>query len=182
MNDQKLSKNKEKKQQVVAELSEKLEKAKALVFTNYQGLTHRQIEDLKKKIKPLEAELSVTKNTLLKRALDKSGDLKVIEDEKSLDQPTATIFIYNDLIAPLKELAKVIKELALPSIKFGILDKKMITAEQILKLSSLPPREVLIAQLLGSMKSPITGLVFVLNSNIQKLAMTLKAIEVKKAV
>jgi large subunit ribosomal protein L10 len=180
MNDQKLSKNKEKKQQVVAELSEKIEKAKALIFTNYQGLTHIQIESLKKKIKPLEAEVAVTKNTLLKRALDKSGDLKVIEDDKALDQPTATIFIYNDLVAPLKELAKVIKELSLPSIKFGILDKKLISAAEVIKLSTLPPREILLGQLLGNMKSPISGFVFVLNSNIQKLAMTLKAIEAKK--
>ena len=176
----KISKNRQKKEQLVAEVVEKLHRAKALVFANYQGLTHRQLEDLKKKIKPMDAEISVTKNTLLKRALNQTGDLKAIENEKSLEQPTATIFIYNDLVTPLKELAKVIKELSLPSIKFGILDKKMISAEQVLKLSSLPPKEVLIAQLLGNMKSPISGFVFVLNSNIQKLAITLKAIEAKK--
>jgi large subunit ribosomal protein L10 len=86
------------------------------------------------------------------------------------------------LVEPLKQLAKTIKELSLPTIKFGILDKKVISGEQVLKLASLPSRDTLIAQLLGNMKSPITGLVFVLNSNIQKLAMTLKAIESKKVL
>lgn len=179
-NEPKISKNRQKKELLVAEVVEKLQKSKALIFANYQGLTHRQLEELKKKIKPLEAEISVTKNTLLKRALNQTGDLKAIEDEKSLEQPTATIFIYNDLVAPLKELAKVIKELSLPSIKFGILDKKMISAEQVLKLSSLPSKEVLIAQLLGNMKSPITGLAYALNWNLQKFVMTLKVISEKK--
>jgi len=178
----KISSNRQKKIETVDKLSEKLGRAKALIFANYQGLTHRQLEDLKKKIKPLNADLLVTKNTLLKRALEKSGDLKVVEDEKSLDQPTATLFIYEDLIEPLKQLAKVIKELNLPTIKFGILDKKIITGEEVLKLASLPAKDVLIAQLLGNMKSPITGLVFVLNSNIQKLAITLKAISEKKGI
>ena len=177
----KISASKQKKIETVEKLSEKLAKAKALVFTNYQGLTHRQLEDLKKKIKPLDAEISVTKNTLLKRALEKTGVLKVIKDEKALDQPTATMFIFQDFVEPLKQLAKVIKELNLPSVKFGILDNKAVSAEQVLKLASLPSKDVLIAQLLGNMKSPITNFVFVLNSNIQKLAMTLKAIEAKKS-
>lgn len=177
----KISAGKQKKIETVEKLSEKLSRAKALVFTNYQGLTHRQLEGLKKKIKLLDAEISVTKNTLLKRALEKTGILKSVEDEKALDQPTATMFIFSDFVEPLRQLAKTIKELNLPSIKFGILDNKTVSAEQVLKLASLPPKDVLITQLLGNMKSPISNLVFVLNSNIQRLAMTLKAIEAKKS-
>jgi large subunit ribosomal protein L10 len=172
----KVSANKQKKIETVEKLVEKLQKAKALVFANYQGLTHKQLEDLKKKIRPLEAEMEVTKNTLLKRALDKTGDLKLVEDEKALDQPTVTMFIYNDLVEPLKHLAKVIKELNIPTIKFGILDKKSISSEQVLKLASLPPKEVLLAQLFGNMKSPISNFVLVLNSTTQKFVMTLGAI------
>ena len=67
MNDTKISKNREKKMSIVTNLSEKFEKAKAVVFTNYQGLTHKQIEGLKKAIKPLEAEYFFAKNSLLKR-------------------------------------------------------------------------------------------------------------------
>lgn len=69
MND-KISKNREKKEKIVAEISEKVNRAKAMIFTNYEGLTHKQLEGLKKAIKTLDAELMVTKNTLLTRALE----------------------------------------------------------------------------------------------------------------
>lgn len=174
----KVSKNRLKKEAVVAEIKEKTEKAKAMVFTNYQGLTHKQIEDLKKRLKPLNADMAVTKNTLLKIALGKEADKA---DEESFNNPTAALFAYDDIVSPLKELAKTVKELGLPIIKFGIMDSKILTADEVKRLSTLPSREILLTQMVGQMKAPITGLVYALNWNLQKLAMTLKAIEAKKA-
>lgn len=179
MDQLKISKNREKKQGVVAEISEKIARSKALVFANYQGLTHVQIEGLKKKLKPVDADLAITKNTLLKIALKDNG-LK-IEDEKALQNATSTIFIYSDVIGPLKELAKIIKELSLPDVKFGILDKNTITKEQVLKLATLPSREVLIAQFVSGLMSPVFGLHRALSWNLQKFVMTLKAVESKKS-
>lgn len=68
-----MSKNRQKKEAIVAELTDKVQKAQSLVFTNYQGLTHPQLEQLKKKLKVLNADLVVTKNTLLKRAIEGSN-------------------------------------------------------------------------------------------------------------
>lgn len=178
----KVSQNRLKKEQVVADLLEKIERAKGIVFTNYQGLTHQQIENLKKSLKPLETEYVNTKNTLLKRALKKTLDAPDTSDtlDAQLNNPTATLFIYNDIIGPLKQLAKTLKELALPTIKFGIMDSKILTADEIIKLSTLAPLPVLRGQLLGTMMAPISGLHRALNWNIQKLVMTLSAIQSQK--
>lgn len=170
----KVSANRQKKEQVVAELSEKLGRSKAVVFTNYQGLTHKQIEELKKAIKPLDADFVVAKNTLVLRSLNESK-LK-LSDEKQLEGPTGTMVIYGDIVGPLKALAKMVKELSLPTIKLGLLENKEITAAEVTKISALPPREVLIAQFVGGMKSPIFGLHRALNWNLQKLVLTLGAV------
>lgn len=176
-----VSKNREKKQVVVAEMVETLGKAKGLVFTNYQGLTHKQLEGLKKAIKPLDADFAITKNTLLKIALEQKN-LK-IEDEKNFEGPTGTLFLFGDIIEPLKKLAKTIKEFSLPTIKFAILDGKVTSADDIIKISALPSREVLLSQVVMGLKSPIFGLHRALNWNLQKLVMTLNAVaQAKPAV
>jgi len=181
MNDgPKISKNREKKIAIVTNLSEKFGKAKAVVFTNYQGLTHKQIEGLKKAIKPLEAEYIVAKNSLLQRSAQEKN-LK-FEGEHILDGQTGTLFLYNDIISPLKALAKVVKELNLPSVKFGIMENNFIAGEQILKLSTLPTREVLLTQLVFSLKSPISNLHRALSWNLQKLVLTLNQIKNQKPV
>ncbi|OGH39035.1 MAG: 50S ribosomal protein L10 [Candidatus Levybacteria bacterium RIFCSPLOWO2_01_FULL_38_21] len=186
----KISKNREKKEQIVAKLSEKLAKAKALVFTNYQGLTHKQLEGLKKSLKVLNAEFIVTKNTLLRLALKmenarpaklgRSGGKWKMENDEGLQNPTATLFVYDDVIMPLKQLTKSLKMLGLPTIKFGILDNQVLAGEQLLKLASLPSREVLLAQVVSGLKSPIFGLHRALSWNLQRLVFTLRAIETKK--
>ena len=62
----KISANRQKKEKIVQKLTDKIQKANSLVFTNYQGMTHKQLEELKKRLKEVDAEFSVTKNTLLK--------------------------------------------------------------------------------------------------------------------
>ncbi len=178
MNDKKISKNREKKEVIVASLAEKVGKAKAMVFANYQGMTHVQLEGLKKTLKPLNAELVIAKNTLLSRALD-IKNLK-FDIGNSLAGPTATLFAYDDFINPLKALTKVIKVLNRPTIKFGIIEDKLLAEANVVRLSLLPSREVLIAQLVVGMKAPIYGLHRALSWNLTKLVLTLKAIEIKK--
>lgn len=174
----KISSNKQKKISIVSELSEKVSKSKALVFTNYQGLTHQQLERIKKTAKKLEAEYVTTKNTLLKIALGDKLDSEKHKDK--FEQPTATLFIYNDIAAPLQELTKIIKELTLPKIKFGIFEGNTVTEDQVNKIANLPPLPVLRAQVLGQMKAPISGLHRALSWNMTKLVMTLNAVKEKK--
>lgn len=173
----KTNKAREQKTKVIAELGEKINKAKALVFTNYQGMTHQQIEQLKKALKTSDAELIIAKNTLLKRALEGENS----KEEIDLKNPTATIFAYSDPIAAVKELYKIIKNLKLPVIKFGLLEGKLLDEKDVIKLSTIPSREVLLAQVVGGLKSPIFGLHRALNWNLQKLVMTLSAIQKNKS-
>lgn len=178
--EQKISKNRQKKIDIVANLDEKLSKSVAIVFTNYTGLTHKQLEGLKKAIKPLKAEFIVAKNSLILRALD-ARKIK-LENDKDLEGQTGTLFIYEDIVSPLKELAKLIKNYQIPSVKFGIMEGNRITGEEVLRLSTLPTREVLLAQLVGGLKTPIYGLHRALNWNLQKLVMTLGAVVKSKPV
>jgi large subunit ribosomal protein L10 len=177
--DTKITANRQKKMDIVIKLNEKIGRAKAIVFTNYQGLTHKQLEKLKKTIKPFNAEYVVAKNSLVLRALEENK-IKV-EDLKEFEGPTGTLLIYEDFIGPLKELAKLVKELGIPSVKFGVMESKNLTGEQVMKLSALPARETLLTQIAIGLKSPLFGLHRALSWNLQKLIMTLKAVETKKA-
>ncbi len=178
MNDKKISPNRQKKEKIIAEISEKINRSKGVVFTSYQGLTHKQLEKLKKAVQALDADFVVTKNTLIKRAMEN----RKWKMENALSAATATLFLYGDPVEPLKEIAKAIKEFSLPTIKFGILEGVTLTNEQILKLSTLPSRKILLTQLAVSLKSPISGFHKALNWNLQKFVMTLKAIEKTKGV
>lgn len=167
-----------RKEAVLKKLSEKVAKAHAFVFANYQGLTHQQLEDIKKASKKVDAEFVVVKNSLMLRALSEFHLSE--EDKKNFEQPTATLFIYGDLIEPLKNLAKLSKELGLPKVKFGIFNRQAVSENQVLTLATLPPLPVLRAQLLGMMKSPIQNLQRALRWNIQQLVVTLNAIQQAK--
>lgn len=178
MENTKVSSNKQKKQAIVAEVTAKVEKAKGMVFTDYQGLTHHQLEAIKRAMRKMDAEFVATKNTLLLRAL-KEGKAKMKEEE-TFEGPTATLFIYNDVVEPIKELAKSIKAVQLPKIKFGIIEGNLVTANQVERLATLPPLNTLRAQLLGQLQSPIAGFHRALHWNLQKLVLTLNAVKEKK--
>ena len=172
----KVSDNRKKKEAIVADITDKVGRSKAMVFTNYAGLTHQQLETFKKEIRTSDAEFAVAKNTLLKRAL---GD-QIAGEEDKFQQSTGTLFMYGDVVTPLKALAKMMKDFEKPEVKFGLLDGKVITDKDVAKLATLPPREVLIAQMLGMMNAPIQGLHRALSWNLQKFVMTLSAVAKKK--
>jgi len=174
----KVSANRQKKEQLVAELVEKVGKSTAVIFANYQGLTHQQLENMKRNLKKVDSEFIAVKNTLLELALKDKIDKETANQH--FHQPTGALFIYNDIVDPLKELTKTVKEFKMPVIKFGIVEGKVVTDQQVTKIATLPPLPVLQAQLLGQMKAPISGLHRALNWNLQSLVMTLNAIKDKK--
>ena len=178
--DTKVTANRQKKIEIVAGLNEKIARSKAIIFTNFEKMTHKQLETLKRAIKPIDAEYVVAKNSLILRALEENK-IK-LEGENPLQGPTGTLLIYGDIASPLKQLAKTIKELGLLNVKLGIMENKFLTGEQILKISTLPSREVLLAQIAAGLKSPISGLHRALNWNLQKLVLTLGAVIKAKPV
>lgn len=154
----------------VAKLKEKLERAKGLVLTDYTGLTHKQLEDLHKTLNKVGAEYLVVKNSLLSIASEKK--------ETSVG-PTAVMFAYGDELAPVKELYKFIKANTLPKVKGGTINNNSYEAGQIAQLATIPSQEVLYGQVVSGLSSPLYGLAYTLNANLQKLVYVLG--QIKKA-
>lgn len=170
----------QKKVDAVKKINKNISEAKTIVLSDHTGLTHKQIESLRKNVKKAGGTFTVSKNTLLKRAFIGTPFEGKIE-ESSLNGPTSVLLAIDDEISPLKELYKTIKELNLPKIKGGALTDKALTIDDVISLSQLPSKEILIGQLLAMMKSPHTRLVFALKGNLIKLALVLKAIEKSKS-
>ena len=161
----------------LADIKEKVEKAQAIFLVDYAGLTHIQLEEFRHELASSKGEIAILKNTLVNIALQD----KKIDAEARLKGPHAVIFAYEDPIGTAKALVAFNKKYQLPTIKFGIFENSIIEEGMVTALSTIPPKEVLIAKLLGLLNSPITSLVYDLNFNIQKLAQLLKAIEEKKS-
>jgi large subunit ribosomal protein L10 len=161
--------------QLLEELKEKVDKAQAMFFVDYAGLTHQQLEETRRELTAAESEMGVFKNTLVNIALKD-------KNVKKLEGPHATLFSYGDPIKTTKVLAAIIKKYGLPKIRFGIFEGNMIDEAMVTKLSTLPSKDILIAKLVGLLNAPISNLVYSLNANIVKLAMILKEVEKKKGV
>jgi large subunit ribosomal protein L10 len=170
----------QKKIDTVVQLKTKLEKAKAFFLTEYRGLTHQQLEQLKKSLKKVEAEYLVAKNRLVGIAMKQCNNETMLQLEEYLKDPTATLFAYGDEIAAIKELAKFIKARELPKIKIGIFAGKIATVADFQKLANLPTRDILLTTLAVRLKSPIAGLHYGLNWNLQRFVTVLNNVKEKK--
>ena len=164
------------------ELKEKISKAKSLIFTTYTGLSANQMNTLKAKVSETNAEVTIAKNTLIKKALAEAPAVPIDPSVASPDLigQTATIFIYEEPLGPIKALFEFIKETKLPEVKMGIINKVFTTAAQLEILSNLPSKEQLLTQILRGLKSPISGIVNVLEGPQRNFVYALKAISDKK--
>jgi len=168
------------KRAIVSELKERLTGSKGIVLTSYRKLNVAQDTKLRRKFREAGIEYRVIKNTLARIAANEAG----IEGlAQYLEGTTAIAMSAVDPVAPAKVLADFIRENKLQSleIKAGLVEGKVIDANGVKALATLPPREVLLATLLGTMQAPISGFVRVLNGNISKLAYALEAIRKQKA-
>ena len=147
--------NKESKQQVVAELHEKLQRAKAVFLADFRGMNVGKATDLRNELRKASVEYRVVKNTLLDLASRET-------DKESLSPhyigPTAIAFSYDDPVAAAKVLSRFAKEQqATFKLKAGILSGKVISVADIQALADLPSREVLIAKLVSAQSNPCGG-------------------------
>lgn len=166
----------QKKIDTVNAMTEKIKKAKSIVFADYVGIKHKQLEELRKAVKKENGEFMVTKNKLLERALGDNG--KAAADY--LKNSTATLFAYQDEVGPLKAMKKFFKSANLGKAKGGMLGSTFMTEADVNRLADLPAREVLIATVVGRLNSPIQGLHYALSWNLNKLVWALNAIKEKK--
>ena len=163
----------QKKVQQVDLLTDKLRKAKVAVLTDYRGLTVAQMQELRSRLRTADVEFRVVKNTMARRAAAESGN-EALESE--LKGPIAIAFGYEDLGAPAKLLADFVRATRLKlEIVGGLVEGRVFGPEQIRQLADLPPRDVLLAQLLGTLQSPIAQLVGAVQAPVQELVGLLEA-------
>jgi large subunit ribosomal protein L10 len=168
---------KEQKAEQVELLREKLTKAKVAVLTDYRGLTVSQIQDLRGKLRTGDVEYRVVKNTLARRAAASAG---VSELEKELEGPIAIALGYDDLSTPSKLINEWVRTTRLKlDVKGGLVEGRVFSPDQVRQLADLPSRETLIAQLLGTLQSPVGQLVGIMQTPLQQLLGVLDAYKTK---
>jgi len=170
--------NRTSKEQVVADLAQKLALAKAAFIADYRGLNVDQVNKLRGDLRGVSVEYQVAKNTLLKLAAKGTG-VACLNDH--LVGPTAIAIVTGDPVAPAKVLTEFAKANAKFELKAGALDGKLLSVEDIKALAELPSREVLLAKLLGSLNAPASNFVGVLAAIPRSLVQVLAAIQDQKA-
>jgi large subunit ribosomal protein L10 len=162
---------------MAAELKSKLSDASFVILADYKGLNVVKIAELRKRLRGANAQLQVIKNRVFAHVAKELG-------YKGFDQPapgpSAMVFGKGDVVATAKILKDFIKENEKPVIKTGALQGEALTAADITQLASLPSREQLLAQVVGTLAAPMTQLVGVLQQKTATIVYVLKAIEEQK--
>lgn len=164
---------KEEKKQLIAQYEKWLRDSRAVVFLDYTKMNMKVIENLRAKAREVGGELHVTKNTLLKLALDQAEYRNVSQPEGS----TLCAFAFEDAPGMAKVIQEAIKETReeVFKIKMGYLDKQPISGEQVKALADLPPLPVMRARLLGTILAPASKLVRTLAEPGRQIAAVIKA-------
>jgi Ribosomal protein L10 len=159
---------KEDKERVVTELTERLKTAETLIVADYRGLTMPQIDALRGRLLEHGAKFTVVKNTLTRRAAEAAGADALLA---MLEGPSAIAFIEadGDMVAVAKALADSARETKVLAIRGGILDGKPISGEDVEELAKLPPFDVLRGQVLAAIIAPLTSLLALVNAPLQNL-------------
>lgn len=166
------------KQEIVAQLTEKLQSAGG-VFVDYSGITVVEDTEMRRAMRNAGVDYAVVKNTLTRFAAKNVGFDAL---NPILNGTTALAVSKDDPVAAAKLICEYAdKPNSKIKIKAGFVNGKIISPEEVKNLAKLPPKEILVAQVLGTMMAPVSGFVNVLNANIRGLAVALKAIADKKS-
>ncbi|HPZ09074.1 MAG TPA: 50S ribosomal protein L10 [Candidatus Eremiobacteraeota bacterium] len=179
---------KPEKEQMVEFIKDKFEKSQIIILTNYRGelkthgLTVKEVSGLREKIKESGSEYKVLKNTLAQIAVRDIG-IEALGDY--FVEPTAVIFGYKDPVATAKAILDFKKEADkdrnhLPLIKAVYMNGKFLSAEELDTLATLPPKEVLLSQLLGAIKGPVQNLAGAFSAPLRDFVNVLQAIVKQK--
>lgn len=161
-------------QDQLAQLKEKLEKAKSFAIVNYEGTTVADQVKLRGELKKAGAELTVAKNTLMNLAIENP------DFADSLKGMNAIVFSYEDEIAAFKQIVEFHDESEKLEIKQGQMEDKVLSSAEIFELSKLPSKSELISTLISRIQGPAHGLVNVLSASQKNLVYVLKAISDKE--
>ena len=156
------------KERIVEELAAELGSAETLIVADYRGLTNKQLEALRDALLPHGASFRIVKNTLTRRAAEQAGADELLV---MLEGPTAIAFIESsgDPAAVAKALAATAKETNVLTLRGGILEGKALSGEEVDRLATLPPVDVLRGQLVGAIVAPLTQLLGLVSAPLRDL-------------
>lgn len=174
-----MNKNLENKVLKVSQITDRLNTSKSMVMVDFKGITVEEITALRVKFREAGVDYVVLKNSLMKRALNNQG---ITELDELLVGPSAFAFGMKDEVAPAKIISDFIEQTKSDkmTIKAGIVEGKVVDTNAVIALSKLPPREVLIAKMMGSLNAPVTNFVGVLSAILRSLVYAVDAIRKQK--
>ncbi len=168
----------QRKQQVVAQYREWFSRSQAVILMEYTGLTMKDLDMLRTKIRESGGEFHVLKNSLARVVLQAEG-LPV--PEAYLEKSTAATFAFGDAVATAKALMDASKNLSALKVKGGLIGKQVLNEEQVKELAKLPPLSVIRGQLLGILQAPAAKLVRTIAEPARGLAAVVRAYSEKAA-
>ncbi|MBZ0157652.1 MAG: 50S ribosomal protein L10 [Alphaproteobacteria bacterium] len=169
---------KEKKSQQITELAEKFSQSKAVVFTEYKGLTVAEIAALRGLLREVGAEYKVAKNTLIAIA-SKGTPVEAARDH--FVGPTGIAFGFDDPVAAAKKILEYSAKNDKFKVKSGIIDGSFFTADELKEVAKLPPKNVLLSMMAGAFQAPAAKLAGALHATVAQLAYALEAVRNKKS-
>ncbi|NLI11190.1 50S ribosomal protein L10 [Pelotomaculum propionicicum] len=169
--------SKAEKEVIIQELKEKFESSQAAVLTDYRGLNVAEATKLRRRLREAGCQFRVAKNTLANIAAKQTG----LEGLGAYLEGQVAIAFGTDPVMPAKILTEFIRETKKMEIKAGILEGRVIDAKGVRDLADLPPREVLLAKVLGGMQSPLYGFASVLQGTLRSFVYALDAVRKMRA-
>jgi large subunit ribosomal protein L10 len=156
------------KERIVEELAAQLVAADTLIVADYRGLTNKQLESLRDELLPHGAQFRIVKNTLTRRAAEQAGADALLV---MLEGPTAIAFIESsgDPAAVAKALAQTARQTNVLALRGGILEGEPLSGDEVDRLATLPPLDVLRAQLVGAVVAPLTQLLALVSAPLREL-------------
>ncbi|HXN06934.1 MAG TPA: 50S ribosomal protein L10 [Nitrospiria bacterium] len=161
----------------IADIASRFKRAKVVILSEYSGLKVEDLRQLRMNVRKTNGEFKVMKNTLVEKAVEDS-EFKPIQSY--LRGPVGVVFGYDDPVGPIKAVKEFAEKQKVFKMKAGMMEGRLLSISDIAAVATLPPKQVMIGQLLSRMQSPIYGFVGTLSGIIRKFAYVLQAVKEQK--
>jgi large subunit ribosomal protein L10 len=166
------------KQETISEIKDRFSASESVILADYRGLTVKEMQQLRVKLRESGAEVKVYKNTLTQIAL---RELEMPSLDEYLEGPTAFVFAAGDPVGPAKAITAFMKDHAALELKGGFVQRAVIDAAGVKAIATLPSRDELLAKIMGSLVNPVRGFMAMCNAPAGALARTMQAVADQKA-
>jgi len=167
------------KEEIVAEVSGLVNRARGMFFTDFSGLTVEQATELRREFRKSGVDYKVVKNTLIRKALENATGYDKVYDK--LAGPTGVAFAFDDPVVPAKIIQKFTEKHNKLSLKVCVLEREVYDGSKLVELARLPSRNEMMAAILGSIQAPLAGVPSVIQAVLRDLVSVVGEIEKKKA-